>query len=73
MAFINSPGQAMGQFNGKGKKVKRAPKASGKYAAVRVGGRKYSASGGFGQFKTKPAAQKTTAEKLSGGVRLAIL
>lgn len=43
------------------------------YTGIRIGGKKYDASKGFGQFKTKPAGKKTTAGKLRGGIGMAIL
>lgn len=45
-------------------------KALSKYQGVRVGGKKYTR---FSQFKVKPAGKKTLREKVSGGVKLAIL
>ena len=57
-----SPGGGMGF----GKKSS----ALGKYQGVTVGGKRYTR---FSQIKTKPAGKKSLKEKVSGGIKLAIL
>jgi len=60
--IMSTPGAGMG-YGGKSPRLKQ-------YQGVRVGGRKITR---FSQIKVKPAAKKTLGEKVSGGIKIAIL